>query len=67
MKNWERCKHATKSGQRAVYVEPGCRMMHIVKGVLCTTKRECEKCEYCEVKDEQSGMEKAEGSRTKDN
>lgn len=66
MKNFEKCEHVIEVGQMAVYVTPGCPNSHLIKGILATTKRRCNKCTSCNRKGKkemhQRHQKKSEGA-----
>ena len=42
--DFKQCPQVEDVGAYAVYVSAGCRHLHMIKGRLVTTKRECRKC-----------------------
>lgn len=45
------CRHVQSEGQYGVFVDPGCRMSHMIKGILVTAKHRCEDCPYWKPKE----------------
>lgn len=49
---YETCKHAKSAGALAVFVEPTCPELTMIKGTLVSSKSRCRKCRKWEPKDE---------------
>ena len=50
MENYETCRFVRSVGQIAVYVQPNCPNLHLIKGEMVTSKLACTKCKNCERK-----------------
>ena len=52
MNNYEVCKHVESVGSIAVYVKKQCKKVHMLKGKLVVSKKECESCTPVVLKEE---------------
>jgi hypothetical protein len=41
---YKTCIHAQDSGQKAVWVDPGCPRANMLRGQLVSSKKRCEEC-----------------------